>query len=295
MKPAPFEYVAPDSVEATLATLAQHGYEAKLLAGGQSLIPTMNFRLPQPAILVDINGVHELSGIKPTQSGGVMVGALTRQRHVEHSRLVAEQVPMLAEAIQLVAHPQIRNRGTIGGSLAHADPAAELPVVAVALEATVHVDGPEGPRAVPAVGFFQGLFTVDLGPEELLTAVEFPPARPGSGTAFLELARRHGDFALAGVAALVGLDVAGRCEFARLVYLNVGDVPTVASAAADMLVGEVITDSLIEAAAVQASSAEMDPAGNIHASAEYQRHLARVLTQRALRSASERSRMKMGE
>jgi aerobic carbon-monoxide dehydrogenase medium subunit len=289
MKPAPFDYFAPDSLEEALYLIAQHGYDAKLLAGGQSLIPAMNFRLIQPAVLVDLNRLPALATIEPTSGGGLRLGAMTRQRTVERSSLVAERTPLLAEAMPQIAHPQIRNRGTIGGSLVHADPAAELPVVAVALNGRFQVRGPEGTRWIDAADFFQGMFAVALAAEEMLLAVEFPAWPAGTGWSFMEVARRHGDYALVGLAATVALDENGRCQQARLVYLNVGDGPVDARRAAGLLTGAAITPETIEAAAETAVNQEIDPVGNIHASADYQRHLARVLTRRALTAALTRA------
>jgi carbon-monoxide dehydrogenase medium subunit len=290
MKPASFAYLAPDSLPAVLAALDEYGYDAKPLAGGQSLIPTMNFRLAQPAVLVDLNRIPELSGIEMKSDGGFTIRAMTRQRDVErHGRLPAI-APLLAEAMPLIAHPQIRNRGTIGGSMAHADPAAELPVVAVALGATMHLQSRGRTRTISADDFFQGIFTVDMASDELLTAISFPPWPARSGWAFLEVARRHGDYALAGVAATITLDATGRCRAAKLVYLSVGDRPVNARRAAELLTGESITAGLIQAVAETAATTEIDPAGNVHASAAYQRHLVKILTGRALQLASQRAK-----
>jgi aerobic carbon-monoxide dehydrogenase medium subunit len=289
MKPAPFDYFAPDSLEEALDLLAQYGYDAKLLAGGQSLIPAMNFRLTQPAVLVDLNRLQTLDSIEPGNGGGLRLGAMTRQRTVERDPRVAKRAPLLAEAMPQIAHPQIRNRGTIGGSIVHADPAAELPVVAVALDARFQVRGPNGTRWIAAADFFQGTFAIDLAPDEILLAVEFPPWPARSGWSFMEVARRQGDYALVGAAAVVTLDENGRCQQARLVYLNVGEKPVDAHAAASLLTGETITPEIIEAAANTAADSEIDPGGNIHASVSYQRHLTRVLTRRALATALTRA------
>jgi carbon-monoxide dehydrogenase medium subunit len=293
MKPAPFEYQAPDSLEAALEALARHGGGAKILAGGQSLIPVMNFRLAEPALLVDINKLKELDFIRRGDDGGLHVGAMVRQRRLERDPLVAEAAPLLHEAVPFVAHPQIRNRGTFGGSLAHADPAAELPAVAVALGARFRLRRAGGDRWVEARDFFAGLFATSLEPDEMLTEAAFPPLAPGTGWAFLEVARRHGDYAQVGIAALVSLDESGRCRAARLVYLSVGDAPVVAEEAARMLEGEELSPAAIAAAADKASRDEMDPLGDIHATPEFKRHLARVLTGRALRQAAERARHRM--
>ncbi|HWM93130.1 MAG TPA: xanthine dehydrogenase family protein subunit M [Thermoanaerobaculia bacterium] len=291
MKPAPFEYLAPDSLDATLDILARNGGEAKLLAGGQSLIPVMNFRLAQPALLVDLNRLRDLDYVR-REDGGLRIGAMTRQRKLERDPLIAELAPLLREAVPFIAHPQIRNRGTVGGSLAHADPAAELPVVAVALDARLRLRRSGGERWVDARDFFCGLFTTVLEPDEMLVEVALPPPPPSSrtGWAFLEVARRHGDYAQVGIAARVSLDEAGRCREARMVYLSVGDGPVEAREAARMLQGSDLSGEAIAAAADKASRDEMDPLGDIHATADFKRHLARVLTGRALRRAFARAK-----
>ncbi|MBM4423864.1 MAG: xanthine dehydrogenase family protein subunit M [Chloroflexi bacterium] len=287
MKPASFDYVALDSLEAVLALKAQHGDEAKFLAGGQSLIPAMNFRLAQPALLVDVNGLAALNFIRRVD-GELRIGALTRQRQLERDPLVKQHAPLVAEAMPFVAHPQIRNRGTLGGSLAHADPAAELPVMAAALGAKLKAVSARGERWIAADDFFRSLFTTDLAADEMLTEIAFPNLPPRAGTAFIEFARRRGDYALMGVAAVVTLSGDGVCRDARLVYLNAGETPTVARKAAGLMRGQKPSSSAIEAAAREADS-EIEPMGNVHASPAYQRHLARVLTRRALTTAFERA------
>lgn len=287
MKPAPFEYVAPDSLEAALDLKAQHGDEAKFLAGGQSLIPAMNFRLVQVSLLVDLNGLSALDYIR-SSDGELRLGAMTRQRRLERDPLVAAAAPLLRETLPHVAHPQIRNRGTLGGSLAHADPAAELPVVAVALGARVKAQSARGDRWIEAETFFRGLFTTDLAPDELIVEVALPALPPRTGSAFVEFARRRGDYALMGVAAVVTLDERGVCRQARLVYLNAGDGPLNAKTAAGNLLNEKPSVAVMDMAAA-AASREINPMGNVHASPDYQRHLARVLTRRALQPAFERA------
>ncbi len=289
MKPAPFHYEAPASLAAALALKAQHGDTAKFLAGGQSLIPAMNFRLTQAEVLIDVNALAELDFIRSVD-GELRLGALTRQRRLEREAEVARHAPLLREALPHVAHPQIRNRGTLGGTLAHADPAAELPVIATALEARLRAQSTRGERWIAAAEFFITLFTTALEPDEMLVEVALPALPPGTGTAFVEFARRRGDYALMGVAAVVTLDAAGVCQQARLVYLNAGDAPVSARAAAAMLAGQPLTPEAMAAAAEHAAAAEIEPLGNVHATAAYQRHLARVLTRRALASAGQRAR-----
>ena len=295
MNPASFEYLAPDSLDAALEALARHGWDAKLLAGGQSLIPVMNFRLAQPAVLIDLNRIRDLDHIQPEGPGGLRIGAMTRQRSLERSAEIAARAPLLQEAVPFIAHPQIRNRGTLGGSLAHADARAELPALAVALRARLRLQRAGGERWVEARDFFTGLLSTALEPEEILTEVALPPMPERSGWAFQEVARRHGDYAQVGLAAVVSLDEAGRCSEARLVYLSVGDRPVEAREAARLLAGAEPSDDTIAAAADKASREEMAPTGDIHASADFKRHLARVLTRRVLRRAFERARGAKGE
>jgi carbon-monoxide dehydrogenase medium subunit len=288
MKPAPFAYAAPRSLPEALDLLARHGGDGKVLAGGQSLLPVLNFRLAQPAVLIDVNRVPELDFLTPAADGGIAMGALVRQSRLERERLVAERAPLLAEAVHHIAHPQIRTRGTIGGSLAHADPAAELPVLALALQARLRLVRTAGERWVDVADFYTGLFSTALEPDELLAEIAWPALPAGSGWAFEEEARRHGDYAMVGVAAVVRLDGAGRCAEARLVYLSVADGPFAATEAAGLLVGEPLGEAAIAAAAEQAAK-EIDPNGDIHASADFKRQLTRVLTARALRRAAARA------
>ncbi|MEM7353973.1 MAG: xanthine dehydrogenase family protein subunit M [Acidobacteriota bacterium] len=289
MKPAAFEYEAPSSLEEALALLAQHGDEAKLLAGGQSLVPMMNFRLSQPALLIDCNGLSELDFIRQDASGELRIGAMTRQRRLERDPLVHRHAPLLAETIPYVAHPQIRNRGTVGGSLAHADPASELPVIALARRARLRLARAGIERWVDASDFFVGLLATALEPEEMLVEIALPPMPARTGWAFMEIARRHGDYAQVGVAALVTLAADGSCEAARLVYLSVGETPMEAPRAASLLQGAALSEERLASAARVAASEEIDPTGDIHASQDYKRHLAQVLTLRALGQAAERA------
>jgi CO/xanthine dehydrogenase FAD-binding subunit len=290
MKPASFEYQAPESLPAALDLLARHGGEAKVLAGGQSLIPVMNFRLAQPALLVDLNRIAELSFLRRGDDGGLRIGAMTRQRRLERDPLVEAAAPLLAETVPWIAHPQIRNRGTIGGSLSHADPAAELPAVTVALGGRFRLVKAGSERWVPASDFFAGLFTTALEPDEVLAEVALPPLPPRTGWSFQEIARRHGDYAQIGLAALVTLGEDGRCREARLIFLSAGDTPVEARDAAALLAGTDLGAEAVAAAADKAATDEIDPRDDVHASAKFKRHLARVLTGRALRTAAERAR-----
>lgn len=290
MKPAPFKYIAPSTLNEALDTMNGYGYEAKLLAGGQSLIPVMNFRLAYPSVIVDLNRLDGLSYLHPTEAGELRIGAMVRHSQLEHSATIAHYAPLVYETMPHIAHPQIRNRGTLGGSLAHADPAAELPVVMVALQARFRLQKASGDRWVNADDFYQALFTTALEPDEILVEIAIPPLPRHIGYAFLELARRHGDYAQAGVAAVVRLDENGICSQARLVYLNVGEVPMVAEEAIGMLVGHVPSADLIAAVAHSAAQNEIDPTGDIHATADYKRHLAFVLGKRAIERAVARAR-----
>lgn len=288
MKPPPFKYHAPTTVDEALDYLAEYGYDAKPLAGGQSLIPTMNFRLAQPAVLVDLNNIPELSYIRPDENGGVCIGAMTRQSQVERDPLIAEQVPLVHEAVPHIAHAQIRNRGTFGGSLAHNDPSAELPAVTLALYGRLRLRSQSGERWVPASEFFGGMFTTALEPEELLVEVSLPALSPRSGWAIREMARRPGDYALLGVAAVVTLDDDDTCQDARLVLFSTGgEDPVDAQQAAETLVDQAPTPEAIRAAAEVAANEDIQPGGDIHASAEYRRHLAKILVRQALTQAFE--------
>ncbi|MDL1911508.1 xanthine dehydrogenase family protein subunit M [Chloroflexi bacterium CFX6] len=286
MKPAPFEYHAPTSLEQALGLKNQFGDEAKILAGGQSLVPAMNFRVVQPSLLVDLNRVAELSYIR--EEDVIRVGAMTRERHLEFDKTIEQRAPLLHEATPFIAHPQIRNRGTVGGSLVHADPAAELPVLMLALNARLKAKNISRERWIEARDFFAGMFTTALEADEILVEIELPFMPPRTGWSFMEVAPRAGDYALMGVAAQVTLDEAGKCKKARLVYLNAGEGPVEAKEATQLLEGEPPNEMLIEETAAFASDKEINPFGNVHASADFQRHLAKVLTKRTLKQAVER-------
>lgn len=292
MKPAPFEYLAPDSLAATVEIMSENGDDAKLLAGGQSLIPAMNFRLIQPMLLVDLNKVSELSYIRSTEEGELRIGAMTRQRLLETDPVIANQAPLIAETMPYIAHPQIRNRGTIGGSLVHADPAAELPVIMVALDGQFLVRNESGERWIHSSNYFLGIFTTAIQPDEVLVEIAIPSLGPRTGWSFVEFARRQGDYALLGVAAILTLDSSGNCSQARLVYLNAGDTPIVAQQATDILLNEKPSPALYQEVADVADAA-IEPTANIHASVPYLRHLSRVLTVRALDQAATRAMRKI--
>jgi aerobic carbon-monoxide dehydrogenase medium subunit len=287
MKPPPFEYAAPRKTDEALALLAQHGDRAKVLAGGQSLLPLLNFRLAQPEVLVDVNRVADLAYIRPA-NGGLAIGALTRQHALERSDAVRERLPIVAEACRLIGHLPIRHRGTLGGSLAHADPASELPAVMVALEAEMTASRVGGRRTLPADQFFTGIFTTALEPDELLTEIRVPGLPPRTGSAFLEIARRAGDFALVGVAALVTLDDGGRVSRARLALCGAGPTPLRAREAERVLVGERPEGRVLDDAAERMAAAT-DPPGDIHASAAFRKKLARHVGRQAIELAVRRA------
>ena len=288
MKPAPFEYDVPDSIEQVLDLVREHGDSAKLLAGGQSLVPAMNFRVVQPGVLIDLNRIGELRYIRDEKTT-LQIGAMTLERTLEFDSVISTKTPLLTEVMPHVAHPQIRNRGTLGGSLANADPAAELPVIMLALGARLKVRNADGERWVDAATFFTGIFTTDMAADEMLVEIELPVTPAGTGWSFMEVAPRAGDYALMGVAALVTLDEIGRCKQARLVYLNAGDGPVDARESANFLEGKIPDVNVLEEAAELASQKEITPFGNIHASPDFQRHLARVLTRKTLTQAIERA------
>jgi aerobic carbon-monoxide dehydrogenase medium subunit len=287
VKPPVFEYTAVGSIDEAVAELGQHGDAAKLLAGGQSLVPLLNMRLATPERLIDLNRVAELVYIT-VRGVGLAIGAMTRQRAVERSALAARHVPLLADALPWVGHFQIRNRGTLGGSLSHADPAAELPAVALCLDARFTARGPAGERTLAAQEFFLTQLTTALAPTELLTEVWFPAAPRGSGSAWVELARRHGDYALVGVGAVVTMS-GDRIGEARLALTGVGDRPIRARAADARLAGESLTPSVL-AEVAEALRGAIDPGSDIHATAAYRRHVAGVLAGRAIRLAAARAK-----
>jgi carbon-monoxide dehydrogenase medium subunit len=289
MKPAPFKYIAARTLDQALAAKAGHGEDARFLAGGQSLVPALNFRLAQPDVLIDINPLAALAGIARTDASTVRIGALTRYRALERDPIIARDLPLIAQALPEIAHPQIRNRGTLGGNLANADPASEMPAIVLALGGRLRARSANGERWIAARDFFIGALATALAVDEMLTEIELPVLPPRTGTAFLEMSRRRGDFALMGVAAIVSLDADNVCRDARLAYCGAGDGPVLASEAGQSLAGRRIEAPDIAQAAALAQGA-IDPHGNLHASKEFQRHLAGVLTRRALQAATERAR-----
>jgi carbon-monoxide dehydrogenase medium subunit len=284
MKLPDFEYEVPATVAEATGLLAQYQDEANVLAGGQSLIPLLALRLAHPAVIVDINGLDELSGVS-ANDGRVTIGALTREYMAEESETVAETVPLLAAALPLIGHEAIRSRGTIGGSLAHADPAAELPAVARALDAGFVVRSESGERVIPAAEWFEGYLTTARRADEILVEVRFPAAAPGTGVAFQEVARRHGDFAMVGLAASLTL-TDGMITDARLAFSGVADVPVRAGAAESVLVGHEPSAELFAEAARQAAE-PLDPPADLHGSSDYRKKVAAALVRRGLRAAAD--------
>jgi aerobic carbon-monoxide dehydrogenase medium subunit len=288
MKPASFEYFAPTTLDETLDLLHEHGDEAKILAGGQSLMPLMNLRLARPKIVVDINRLSGLDGIALTGEGGLVIGALARHRAVEKSALVREQNPLLASAMPLIGHFQIRNRGTMGGSLVHADPAAELPALAVLLGCELSLAHKGGVRIVPAADFFLGYTATVIEPEELLTEIRFPSWRPCAVWAIDEIARRKGDFALVGVALSAELDDKANIQDVAIVVFGVGGKPQRIESADSILKGRRVNQAVLRALS-QAVAEDLEPDSDIHASAAYRKEVGGVLARRTLESALARS------
>jgi len=284
MKPAKFDYYDPTSLEEALALLDTHQGDSKVLAGGQSLMPLLNMRLARPKIVVDINRIKELNYVRASD-GGIAIGAIARQRALQTEKLIAERVPILQEAAYYIAHPQIRSRGTICGSIAHADPAAELPALALALDAEMTLASAKAVRAVGAQTFFQSFFTTALEANEILTEVRFPAAPKDNAWSVIEISRRHGDFAIVGIVAGLALEPDRQViRRARLVYFGVGPTPVRVKAAEDALIGQAALEPAFEAAA-QSAKQGIDPSNDIHASEEYRRAVAATLTKRALRAA----------
>jgi carbon-monoxide dehydrogenase medium subunit len=284
MKPAPFEYFVPRELPEALELLDRYGDEAKILAGGQSLMPLMNLRLARPKVIIDINRLAGLDGISTTPSGGLAIGALARQRAIERSRIVREQSPLLASAAALIGHFQVRNRGTIGGSIAHGDPAAELPAVALLLGCEFDLYSKVGKRTVPAEEFFLGYLATAIQPGELLTEIRFPKWRSGEAWAIDEIARRKGDFAIVGAALRVEMDGGDSVPNAGIVMFGVGAQPQRMGGAEALLKGHRIDGALLRELS-RAVSEELQPDADVHASADYRKEVGGVLARRTLVSA----------
>jgi carbon-monoxide dehydrogenase medium subunit len=289
MKPPPFRLIFAKTLAEALAAKAAYGEDARFLAGGQSLVPALNFRLLEPAVLIDINSLSDLARVRRSGNGYVRIGALTRYREIERDASTGRDLPLIHEALPHIAHQQIRNRGTIGGNIAHSDPASELPAIVVALGGRLRAQSAKGERWIAAGDFFIGALTNALTADEMLVELELPAAPPRSGSCFLEVARRRGDFALIGVACTVRLGDDGSCSEAQIALCNAGAVPLLAAQAGQSLLGRHLGAADFDEAAALVAAA-IDPGGSIHASKEFQRHLAGVLTKRALATAYERAR-----
>lgn len=286
MKPAAFRHVAPTALDEVLSLLSEHSSDARVLAGGQSLVPVMNFRLSCPSLLIDLNRVEDLAYIRD-DGDSLAIGAMTRERTIENSDLVQRFAPLLHEATTYIAHLPIRSRGTIGGSLANADPAAEYPAVSVALDCEMVIRSARGERRVKAIDFFVGLLTTALEPDELLIEIIVPKALPRSGSAFVEIARRHGDFAIAGVAVQLSYAGANVAEV-HMAACGVGPGPVKLRAAEEIILRDGVTDATARSAA-KAAAGEVDPSSDLHASESYRRHLTGIMASRALIRAAERA------
>lgn len=289
MKPVPFDYFAPTSTEEALAKLAELGYDGKVLAGGQSLIAAMNFRMSRSAALVDLNNIPELSFIKPTADGGLAIGTMTRVSTVEHSEEVAKRFPLLPEVAKFIAHPQIRHRGTFGGAIAHADPAGQLPGISVLMNMKCLIKGSNGERWVDAPDLIIGPFMTVIEPEEMLTEIVLNPLAPRTGSNYVQLSRQSGGYAQSAVASVVTLDEKGTCKDVRMVLMCVGEVPILSQKAIEILVGNAPSTEAYEAVA-EAIQVEIDPATDLHATADYRRSITRALVVRSLTEAFDRAK-----
>lgn len=290
MKPAKFDYYAPTSLEEALDKLAELGYDGKVLAGGQSLIAAMNFRMARPTALVDLNNVPELSYIRPTENGGLAIGTMTRVFTVENDAEVTRKFPLLTEVAKFIAHPQIRRRGTFGGAIAHADPAGQLPSISVLMnmKALIRRKGEE--RWVDGQDLIIGPFMTVIEPDEMLVELVLDPWQPRTGYKYVQVARQSGGYAQSAVASIVTLDEKGSCKDVRMVLMSVGEVPILSQKAGEILIGNAPTREAIEEVAEVVSNEEIDPATDLHATADYKRSITRVLAVRSLTEAFERAK-----
>ncbi len=286
MKPSAFEYFAPSKVQEVVALLEKYEDEAKILAGGQSLVPIMNFRLGRPEVIIDINGIKDLDYIVE-EGDELRIGALTRERDLELSSLVQEKCPILAEAVSFIGHVPIRNRGTLGGSLVHADPSSELPTVICCLEGEMKVVGPSGERTLEPEEFFLTYLTTSLEASEMLVEIRIPTLPNNTGWSFVELSRRCGDFAIVSVATLLFIGEGGICNEARIALGGVAGTPIRATEAEELLAGQKITDALIEEVGQEAAEAT-ETESDYHASDEYRKEMAKVFVRKGLREAWKR-------
>ncbi len=290
MKPVNFDYYAPSSVDEALDTLAELGYDGKVLAGGQSLIAAMNFRMARPSALVDLNNVPELSYIKPTADGGLSIGTMTRVFDVEHSAEVIKRFPLLLEVSKYIAHPQIRRRGTFGGAIAHADPAGQLPSISVLMNMRALIKSKGAERWVDGQDLIIGPFMTVIEPHEMLVELELKPWPARTGSNYVQVSRQSGGYAQSAVASIVTLDENDRCKDVRMVLMSVGEVPILSQKAGEILVGNAPTREAIEEVAELTVTTEIDPATDLHATADYRRSITRVLVVRSLTEAFERAK-----
>lgn len=286
MIPAPFEYDAPATLDEAIALLEKHGDEAKILAGGHSLIPMMKLRFASPEHLIDINNIPGLSYIKE-EDGYLKIGAMTRESELEESELIRSTYPIFTDASKLIADPQVRNMGTIGGNIAHGDAANDHPAVMLALRAEVIATGPGGKRAIPIDEFFFGFYMTALQPNEILTEIRIPSLSAGSGTAYHKLERKVGDYATAGVAVNISVDADGVCQSAGIGLTNVNATPLRAARSEEALIGKKLTEETI-AAAAQAASEDCNPSADLRGDVEYKRSMVRVLVKRMINKAMDR-------
>jgi len=288
MKPPSFAYERPRDLAEALDLLARHGSDARPLAGGQSLVPMLALRIARPSVVIDLGRIGDLTGL--TLAGSTLtIGAMVRQRELERDGLVRQHLPLLAAATRLIGHPAIRNRGTLGGSLAHADPSAEYPAVALALDAELVARGPNGERTIPAREFFLGPFVTALAEGELLTAIRFPLPKPSTGWAIEELTRRHGDFALAGAVALLERAPDGTCAQAAVALFGVATRPVRATATEHVLRGRPLDAGILAEAAALAVEAIDEPLSDVHGSAAFRKRVTPVVVRRALEAAWQRA------
>jgi carbon-monoxide dehydrogenase medium subunit len=289
MKPVPFDYFAPTSTAEALERLTELGYNGKVLAGGQSLIPAMNFRMARPGALVDLNRIPELAFIRPGADGSAAIGTMARVRGVENSSEVTQRFPLLAEVMPNIAHTQIRARGTFGGAIAHADPAGQLPSIALVLNANLKLMKKGGERWVNVEDFFMGPFMTVIEAEEILAEVVLPALPAHTGSSYMQVSRQRGGYSMAAVASLVSVDDGGRCTRVRMALISVGDTPTLSQAASKILVGQKLSPEAVKEVADIAARSECDPGTDVHATGDYRRHLVRVLVEQSLLAAYSRA------
>ncbi|HMD90095.1 MAG TPA: xanthine dehydrogenase family protein subunit M [Anaerolineaceae bacterium] len=289
MKPTTFDYYVPTNVDEALTYLAELGNYGKVLAGGQSLIPAMNFRMSRPSALVDLNNIPELQYILPDGEGGLKIGTMTRDSVVEYDERVKKAFPLITEAMPYIAHAQIRNRGTFGGAIAHADPAGQLPAIVLTLNASMKINKKGQQRTVKADDFFFGAFSTALEPDEMLIEVLLPGLPEGSACSYQQLSRQRGGYAQAAAAVLVILGEDGLCKDVRLTLLSVADVPVLSKEAKKILVGQKPTQDAFNAVSEAASKSEIDPGSDVHATANYRRHLTKIMIVRSLNKAFSRA------